>query len=139
MMMMMMMTVSDDDNYEDNDDNEQQMMIYVLSGGVRCTCRAAGGERTRIMDLRQSDLIPVNIIIVIIVVMGVAPFTYDPFTYHPFYLPILGKGVSCHHHHWQVFLLAPTGVLIRMIYYCPFAAQLCQILNINGKTYKFSF
>ena len=84
-------------------------------------------------------MMPLTTIMTMVMMAGVAPFTYDPFTYHPFYLPIVGKGVSCHHHHWQVFLLAPTGVLIRMIYYCPFAAQLCQILNINGKTYIIFF
>ena len=33
--------------------------------------------------------------------MGVAPFTYDPFTYHPFYLPVVGKRVADHHHHYR--------------------------------------
>ena len=36
-----------------------------------------------------------------VVVVGVAPFTYDPFTYHPFYLPVVGKRVADHHHHYR--------------------------------------
>ena len=41
------------------------------------------------------------LILIIIIITGVAPFTYDPFTYHPFYLPVVGKRVADHHHHYR--------------------------------------